>query len=242
MRYDDPQLREALAGQYVLGALHGRARARFESLMRRDVDLRRLVTRWEAKLTPLAGEIPAVPPPPHVLDNIKRRLAPAHAPRPSLWERLGFWRGLSAGTTVAAVVFASVMTLKIIEPAPEVLVDVPITPKYAGFLTDGSGQPALIINGYAKVFRLDIFAAQTLYASPGQTLQLWLVERDSGDKHAVTPIHGDSEQITLSEDAWKLLKGAASLFVTAEPAGAVANAPQGHVLAQGVCINLKPDR
>ena len=55
MRYGNPQLRDKLASEYVLGTLRGRARARFESVMRYDPSLRSLVTAWENRLTPLAG-------------------------------------------------------------------------------------------------------------------------------------------------------------------------------------------
>ena len=58
--YRNPQLRDKLAAEYVVGTLRGRARARFQALLRYDPDLRRIVEEWEARLTPLtaaAGEI-----------------------------------------------------------------------------------------------------------------------------------------------------------------------------------------
>ena len=58
--YKSPELRDRLAAEYVVGTLRGRARARFQSLLRYDPDLRRVVGEWEARITPLAlaaGEI-----------------------------------------------------------------------------------------------------------------------------------------------------------------------------------------
>ena len=41
--YKNPQLRDKLAAEYVVGTLRGRARARFQALLRYDPDLRRIV-------------------------------------------------------------------------------------------------------------------------------------------------------------------------------------------------------
>src|SRR3546814_18101054 len=72
MRYDQPQLQEALASAYVVGALQGPARRRFEVLMRTRPALRRRVEDWEDRLTPLADGIPEVAPPPRLWQEIGR--------------------------------------------------------------------------------------------------------------------------------------------------------------------------
>ena len=43
MSMRDPRVRETLAGEYVLGTLHGPARQRFERWFKEDAQLRRLV-------------------------------------------------------------------------------------------------------------------------------------------------------------------------------------------------------
>ncbi|MGH8662073.1 MAG: anti-sigma factor, partial [Burkholderiales bacterium] len=70
--YTNPQLREKLAAEYVIGTLRGRARARFQALQRYDPDLRRIVADWEARLTPLAAAAGAIPPPARVRRAVAR--------------------------------------------------------------------------------------------------------------------------------------------------------------------------
>src|SRR5213592_2619358 len=55
MNYDRPELRDRLASEYVLGTLHGRARQRFQRLMKDDPALRAAVEFWERQLMPRAA-------------------------------------------------------------------------------------------------------------------------------------------------------------------------------------------
>lgn len=73
--YKDPQLRDRLAAEYVLGTLRGRARDRFEALLRYDYDLRRTVKGWEERLSPMATAAGEITPPPRVWHAIARRIA-----------------------------------------------------------------------------------------------------------------------------------------------------------------------
>ena len=46
MKYDDPELRERLAAEYVLGTMPSRSRRRFERLMAGDPALARIAAAW----------------------------------------------------------------------------------------------------------------------------------------------------------------------------------------------------
>src|SRR3977135_2395135 len=96
--YQNPELRDKLAAEYVLGTLIGRARSRFQSLMRYDRELRQAVADWEARLTPPRRAGSEIAPPPRVWHTLERRLRQAerHA---GWWERLGFWRTLAVMST-----------------------------------------------------------------------------------------------------------------------------------------------
>jgi anti-sigma-K factor RskA len=232
VRYDNPQLRDQLAGEYVLGALRGRARRRFERLLAADVALHKHVRVWEERLTPLTAETPAVAPPPRVLAALQARLTPADRTRTlSWWQRLGFWRGASAVAASLAVVLGALLVVTQLRPP------VPAGPSYVAVLADDTARPALVVTAYNKPsWRLEV---EPLAVAAGQTLQVWAVERDTGAVQPLAAVSTDrAQRIALSEAGWKLVKGSESLIVTAE-AVAGAREPTGPVLYRGLCINLK---
>jgi anti-sigma-K factor RskA len=113
MRYDNPQLREWLAGEYVLGTLPARARRRFERLMAADAELARMVGEWAERLRPLDAATPAEEPPARVWRAIEARIAGgagageagavSSAPHPPWYNALALWRGLAIAAGAAAV-------------------------------------------------------------------------------------------------------------------------------------------
>lgn len=74
--YESPQAVNALASEYVLGTLRGRARRRFEAVMAQRPELADAVRGWEQRLHRMAAVLPPV------------------APSPDLWERLALQAGL----------------------------------------------------------------------------------------------------------------------------------------------------
>jgi len=73
--YNNPQLRDKLAAEYVVGTLRGHARARFQALLRYDPGLRRIVAEWEARLTPLTVAAGGIEPPARVWQAVVKRIA-----------------------------------------------------------------------------------------------------------------------------------------------------------------------
>lgn len=96
-----------LAAEYVVGVLSMADRRKVAARMRRDDLFVKLVETWEAKLSPLADSYLEVDPPATVKRAIDRILSDGSATiQPeSLWQRLTFWRGLTA------VAFALLITV-----------------------------------------------------------------------------------------------------------------------------------
>jgi len=232
MRYDDPTLRELLSGQYALGALQGRARARFERLLRSDAALRRLVYDWQAQFSPLAATTPAVVPPARVFAAIERRLEGTKT-APNLWERLGFWRTFSAASAAAVAVLAVTIGLLTLRPAGA-------PPGYVAVLEDGNRNPVLVVRAYAKPWRMVAEPLALPSPPPGKVLHVWAIEKGNGAVHGLVDIRSDKpELLALNEEYWKAIKSADRLIVTIEDAGTEPKAPTGPALFSGICINLK---
>ncbi|WP_193369928.1 anti-sigma factor [Pelagibius marinus] len=247
MRYDDPQLQEALASAYVAGALHGRARRRFEALMRARPGLRRRVEAWEDRLTPLSDATPAVQPPARVWRAIHQRIAPNSAAAPerrSFWDSLAFWRPFGAVAAVLALVLATYAGVETFAPWEEeqVAETTPqqVAPSYVAVLEDESNQPVMVVTAFKGPWRVVVEPLQELSPYAGKAFQVWAVERDSGTIRPLLQVSsGEVLRLPLDEDGWAAIKTSESLTVTLEDAGAAPAAPSGPVLYSGLCLNLK---
>ena len=96
MNLHDPERADALAGEYVLGTLRGRARQRLKRLARTDRIVADAVRGWEERLLPLAEALPPIAPPSRVWAAILARIrSAATTPRARslLWAPAGWWRG-----------------------------------------------------------------------------------------------------------------------------------------------------
>lgn len=238
MKIENPAQRQMLAGEYVLGALRGRARSRFERMMKTDASLRRLVDEWQDDLAPLAQETPAVVPSARVLEAIQRRIegaGGATSPEPKgFWNRLGFWRTFSFGSAAVAAMLAVFTMLLVLRPPPAV------APSYVAVLQDKAGQPALVVTGYRAPFRLKTEPLALSAPGGNQVLQIWAIEKNTGTVRALATAKADSPaQVALNDDAWKLVRNAHSLAVSVEPAGVAPTAPTSPLIYSGLCINLK---
>jgi anti-sigma-K factor RskA len=248
VRYDNPQLQEALASAYVAGALQGPARRRFETLMRTRPELRRRVDAWEDRLTPLADATAEVAPPARVWRALQQRIAP-HTPAAALagagfWNSLAFWRPFGAVAACLAVVVSAFAAFEASRPAPEPQVaevaPEQIAPSYVAVLEDDANQPVLVVTAFSGPWRLTVEPLRELTPYEGKVFQVWAVEKGSG---AIRPLlqvsSGEVLRQPLGQDGWDAIKTSESLAVTVEEAGATPTAPSGPVIFSGPCLNLK---
>jgi anti-sigma-K factor RskA len=243
MRYDNPQLQEALASAYVAGALQGPARRRFETLMRSRPDLRRRVEAWEDRLTPLADAVPEVAPPARVWRALQQRVAPSSAaPAGNFLNSLAFWRPFGAVAACLAVLVTAYAAFETTRPAPQVAESAPeqIAPSYVAVLADDANQPALVVTAFRGHWGLSVVPLRELTPYEGKVFQVWAVEKGSG---TIRPLLQVSSNAVLSQplgqDGWDAIKTSESLAVTVEDAGATPAAPSGPVIFSGPCLNLK---
>lgn len=107
MKYQQQELLDALAVDFILGAMKGAARKRFQRLMMQQPSARQTVWRWEQHLNPLAESLPATPPDEAVWQRIQQRLGWTAAKATVAPAKTGkYWLALA---TAASLLLAVIM-------------------------------------------------------------------------------------------------------------------------------------
>jgi anti-sigma-K factor RskA len=232
MNYRHPQLRDKLAAEYVLGTLTGRVRRRFAQLLKYDVELRHIVTAWEARLTPLAAVVPAVSPPARVWRAIAARIGIA---QPAERAGFGWWRSLAAVSTALVIVLATMLVVR--QPAEELVSTVAL-------LADGKSPPAMVITwprqtaSTQQLLKVKMLAAPQLPA--GKSFELWMLPGGTAAPVSLGVIRAEPVQtLAVSDSASKLLPKIAAMAVSVEPAGgSPTGLPTGPVILSGPFVKV----
>jgi anti-sigma-K factor RskA len=236
MRYDNPQLRDKLAAEYVLGTLRGAARARFQSLMRYDPGLRSLVADWEGRLTPLARAGADIAPPARVWHALSQRLG--SEPRTARWwESLGLWRGLAATGAAFALVLAIVTGVAPEAEPPMAMIAV---------MNDTQGQPAMTVSWPSMhamrdrpFLRIRVMQEHPVMA-PGTAWELWMLPGGGGNPVSLGLITTDIDQMMqLKPELAARIENAWGIAMSVEPkGGSPTGKPTGPVVMKGPCVKL----
>ena len=233
--YRNPQLRDRLAAEYVVGTLRGRARARFQALLHYDPDLRRIVAEWEARLTPLAAAAGEIAPPARVWQAVARRIAGAARGGGSR-TGLAFWRGLAVTSTAFVLILAAFVG---VAPRPE--------PPMAmvAVMNDDKGQPALVVYWPPMkamrdpYVRIKVVQEHPVMA-PGTTWEMWMLPPGKDAPVSMGLITTDADQtMKLRPALASRMEGAWGLAMSVEPkGGSPTGAPTGPVIFKGQCVKI----
>ncbi len=170
MNYQNEQLREALAAQYVLGTLRGSARLRFERWLNQDPDLQNRTGYWEQALQPLADQVVPVQPPSRVWTSIQTRLGmQASLPGKSqATSRLHWLRGAWVSFGLAALLVA----VLVFGPAEEVT---RFTPDIEVALQNELAQPVWKVDADSSKDTVVVSTVRNVRLPDDKSLELWLV-------------------------------------------------------------------
>ncbi len=228
LRYKNPDLQALLAGEYVLGSLHGQARRRFEALMLTDPALRAAVLQWARRLEPLNEELEAVTPPARVWARIEQQLGIA-TENTSLWNNVVFWRRLGMVAAAASLLLALLIGFPLFQtPAPERI----------AFLTDSTDEPAWLVSAGPRSRTLRIKTLKPMSMPAGEVCVLWLVWKDGFNQGvAVLPENTGEMKVPLPK-AMKRDPNKAELVVTVETGDDAATNMQGKVMFKGPWTEL----
>lgn len=240
MKPRDPELLSLLAGEYVLGTLRGRARARFELWLRSDPALRREVGRWQERLQPMADTAPEVQPGAQVWQRIEARIAPrARGGAPvatGWWGSLAFWRGASfASAALAALVFGwAALSPRDLGTPSEAMVVV---------MADQDDRPAMTVAWMPEAGRqprLRIRVIGHAEMAPDTAWELWMLPGGDAPPRSLGLITTHETQfVELPAAVVRQLNGASGMAMSVEPkGGSPTGKPTGPVLYSGRCVQI----
>jgi anti-sigma-K factor RskA len=223
----NPEERDALAGEYVLGTLEAGAAREVERALASDTELREAVARWEARLAPLTVLAPAEAPPPELWARIEAALpdAPVAAvPRRQQGsERWRFdpWKWLALGSGAVA---AGLAVLLLTRPVPE-------APLMTVLLT-GRDQPAWLVEAERDgALRLAAVNRQPVPAD--RVMQLWALPRGATAPTSLGLIPSEAGQYSVSTTAIRPSPGMLIEITLEPPGGSPIGRPTGPILFIG---------
>jgi anti-sigma-K factor RskA len=203
MRYDDPRLIDALAREYVLGTLHGRARARFARVLTASLTARRAVLAWERSLQPLALAVPPVAPPVDVWPRVASAVG-TRRERPT--RGVGWWPAIAASLALVAGLVGGLYLSQ------------PPGAQYVAVVTDQQTGPVWLLQAFARELRVSSVNARPEAA--GNSYELWMIPDGGAPPVSLGLIPGVGNAVLpLSAAQLGVLAQTMTLAVSLEPAG-----------------------
>jgi anti-sigma-K factor RskA len=203
---DHPDIVDALAAEYVLGTLRGRARRRFESWRSRSPAVEARCRFWEDNLMSLAKGLRPIRPPPQVWQGIRARLGMS---RSEPQRRAGRAWAIAAG-----IVLVTAMSAMLYWRSTELgsLSEV-------AHIGTAHGAQAWEVDVYRDTGRMVLRVGRTPAIPPGHDFELWALP--AGGKPVslgVLPVSG-SKRRTLTGPQLQALVNSTQVAVTVEQPG-----------------------
>ena len=161
MRYDDPNLLDSLAREYVIGTLYGRARRRFGRVLAASLVARRAVASWERQLTPLAASVRPVQPPAESWARIEAAIGVRKSRAPAVFG--GAWAALAA----AARARSGIVRLAVLHAAG----DGASNRTYVAVVTDATTGPVWLMQAFEAARSLRVTTINPRPEPPGSSYE-----------------------------------------------------------------------
>ncbi|MGD8207756.1 MAG: anti-sigma factor, partial [Thiohalocapsa sp.] len=237
-RYQDPELYDRLAAEYVLGTLQGRARQRFVRLMDERPYIEAAVSEWQDRLDPLGERVPELQPPSRVWRGIDREIRASgrsarqtevrSSAKPGFWQSLAFWQF----STVAAVALLVVSVLVPVQRPGE-----PPMPQYVSVLEAPDNGPMMVATGTGKPWTLTVALVDGVDGKEmpdDKQMRLWCYHKDGRKPIPMGIVTTDKYTVfTLTQEQWEGLAQMSHLGISVEPMGSDQDEPMGPVMYKG---------
>ena len=250
-RYQQTNVVEHLASQYVLGTLTERVNNRIATLRATHDLLDQRIHFWEAKLVHLDQQTPELPARDSTWNNILSAIeepetASAQATKTShsakgLMHSIIEWfsassknRFASAFSVAALLMFA----LYFINPNTQNTEQL----SYVAVLTQTDGDAHIVASTYGESKKLIINVINSPELTQEQTHELWVVSKTDNEARSLGVIPKGEALIEqqLTQAQWRLIKDSKSLIITVEELGGSPIGEPGDVIvSRGLCVRLQ---
>ncbi len=250
MRYQDPELLEALAREYVLGTLRGRARQRFERILGESADAGARVAAWQARFEALDDAVPPARPP----DRVRRRLfaelgigigkdkqtaarrvhpiddVTGGRGRARRGRGMAGLRTALAATLAAVIVGAGAWFAGVsLRPAAE-----RVQPAFVSIVTTAEGEDVWAVFVYEDTSEVAVAVTGEVPALSDRVYELWMLPEGSPPRSLgllpLLPV-GETQRYGLTAAAFADLGRSSRLAVSVEPpGGSPTGVPTGDVV------------
>ena len=228
-RYQNPEVFEQLAIEYVVGALHGRARKRFEVLMATHFYLQATVEAYEHQFAHLVELLPDEKPSDQVWKNLEAHInvnAPSFAGEHNAW-----WHSLfnikSYGFLATVLILSAVMLFN------------PMTGSPIAYTAVLSSNATHITMAVTRISQANMNITIDMMKQPdipdNMLLALWCHPKGGGKAVMMGTIAKSGETVIRIDKAeWKNFKNVGLLTVSLESKDSIAShKPSGKVLLEG---------
>ena len=221
----DPEERDVLAGEYVLGVLDPELSREIESKLANDAALRDAVAFWENKLHPLSSLAEPSNPPAALWSSIEARISPVAKPTLHRWSGAAPWRW---STGAFAAIAAALLLYVAVAPKTPMPTSLPMVAVLQSSQTQTAGWIAVLGPNGLRVAELTTEKPPTARA-----YELWGIAPHAARPVplGVIPASGEMRLAALPKD----VTAGATLAISIEPpGGSPTGLPTGPVVYAGV--------
>lgn len=189
--------KELLAAEYVLGTLNHAERQQVMKSRTLDLELDRLISEWQQRLSPLSDTIDGIPPREGLLRDIQQRLPKQPIDSHSyndevvtLRKQMQRWKNTAIATTALAAGLAAFVLF--IPPATS------INEPFVAVFQQDDQQPAFLMSVNLQTQQLTIRPI-SIEGRVGKSYQLWIKAEALGDKPRSLGLLGSLDEPTFKK-------------------------------------------
>jgi anti-sigma-K factor RskA len=252
-RYQQVNVVEHLASQFVLGTLSERVQKRVIALCEYNELLEQRIDFWQEKLVVIDKKTAELPPSEQSwaviaqaldIDDTALQSSRSQTHKQGFFWAIAAWfsntlfatpvHRLATAFSVVVMVLATLIVNPLFDEAEQL--------SYVAVLTQTSGDAHLVASTYGESKQLVLNVVNSPPLTKAQALELWVVSKTDLQARSLGVIPQGQDLITqqLTQAQWRLIKDSKSLIVTIEEAGgSPIGEPSELVVSRGLCVRLQ---